>query len=85
MERLEKEAPTLKLTEQQKAEIAEIDSTTKAKIAEKELFLRDEIAKAEATGKFNEVLELEQQLIREVRRINEDSEAKKEKVRERRA
>jgi hypothetical protein len=81
MERLEKAAPTVTLTEQQKAEIAEIDSTTKAKIAEKELFLRDQIAKAEATGKFDEVLELEQQLVRELRRINEDSEAKKEKVR----
>jgi hypothetical protein len=31
------------------------------------------------------VLELEQQLIREVRRINEDGEAKKEKARQRRA
>ena len=81
MERLEKAAPTVTLTEQQKAEIAEIDSTTKAKIAEKELFLRDQITKAEATGKFDEVLELEQQLVRELRRINEDSEAKKEKVR----
>lgn len=83
MERLEKQAPTAKLTEQQKAEIAEIDSTYKAKIAEREVFLKDQIAKAEVTGKFNEVLELEQELAREIRRLNEDCESKKEKVRQR--
>ena len=36
MERLEKSAPTVKLTDEQKAQIAEIDSTCKARIAEKE-------------------------------------------------
>jgi hypothetical protein len=82
MERLEKEAPTQKLTEQQKAEIAEIESTTRAKVAEKEVFLQGEIAKMQAEGKFGEVLELEQQLAREIRRINEDGEAKKAKVRQ---
>ena len=81
MERLEKQSPTAKLNAQQKAEIAEIDSTAKAKLAEKEVFLKDEIAKAEAAGKFDEVLELEQQLAREIRRINDDAEAKKAKVR----
>jgi hypothetical protein len=82
MERLEKQSPTAKLTTEQKAQIAEIDSTAKAKIAEKEVFLKDQIAKAEAGGKFDEVLELEQQLVRELRRINDDCEAKKAKVRE---
>lgn len=83
MERLEKQAPTAKLTEQQKAEIAEIDSTYKAKIAEREVFLKDQITKAEATGKFNEILELEQELSRDIRRLNEECESKKEKVRQR--
>ncbi len=83
MERLEKQSPTAKITEQQKAEIAEIDSTYKAKIAEKEVFLKDQIAKAQATGKYNEVLELEDQLAREIRRLNDDCEEKKEKVRQR--
>jgi hypothetical protein len=81
MERLEKQSPTAKLNAQQKAEIAEIESTAKAKIAEKEVFLKDQIAKAQAQGKFDEVLELEQQLVRELRRIHDDAEAKKEKVR----
>jgi hypothetical protein len=82
MERLEKQSPTAKLNAQQKAEIAEIESSAKAKIAEKEVFLKDQIAKATAKGKFDEVLELEQQLVRELRRINDDAETKKEKVRQ---
>lgn len=84
MERLEKQSPTAKLTDAQRAEIAEIDSTSKARIAEREVFLKDQIAKAQAAGKFEEIAELEQQLARDLRRINEDCEAKKEKVRQRR-
>jgi hypothetical protein len=45
MERLEKEAPTVTLTEQQKAEIAESIRLRRRRSQEKELFLRDEIAK----------------------------------------
>ena len=81
MERLEKQSPTAKLTAQQKAEVAEIDNLCKAKIAEKELFLKDQIAKAQAAGKWEEIAELEQQLVRELRRINDDAETKKAKVR----
>jgi hypothetical protein len=81
MERLEQQSPTAQLTEAQKAEIAEIDSTYKAKLAEREVFLRDEIAKAEYEGRSTDVAELKDQLGREIRRINEDCEEKKEKVR----
>ena len=81
MERLEKESPTAKLTEQQKTEIGEIETAAKAKIAEKEVFLKDQIAKAQAQGKWEEITELEGQLARELRRINDDCERKKEKVR----
>jgi hypothetical protein len=82
MERLEKQSPTAKLNAEQKAQIAEIDNLAKAKLAEKEVFLKGEIAKAEVAGKFDEVLELDQQLAREIRRINDDAEAKKARVRE---
>lgn len=82
MERLENQSPTVKLTEKQKAEIAEIDSTFKAKIAEREVFLQDEIAKARFNGKDGEVLELEDQLARELRRLQGDCEEKKAKVRD---
>ena len=81
MERLEKQSPTAKLNAAQKAEIAEIESAAKAKIAEQELFLKDKIAEAAAEGKYEEAAQLEQQLAREIRRANEDAEAKKEKVR----
>ena len=81
MERLEKSAPTQKLTEKQKAEIAEIDSQTKAKVAERELFLREQISKAQFTGDAAATLELEDQLAREIKRIQQDGEEKKEKAR----
>ena len=81
MERLEKTAPTVTLTDEQKAQIAEIDSTYRAKIAEKELFLQDKIKEAGLHGTFAEFEELEKQLAAELRRIHEDWEEKKDKVR----
>ena len=46
MERLGKISPTVKLTAEQKKEIAELESKCTAKIAERELFLKGEIVKA---------------------------------------
>ncbi len=81
MERLAKASPTLVLTDEQKKQLADIDSTYKAKIAENELFLRDEIRKAEAAGNFEEVEKLEKQLTSEIARLRQDCETKKEKMR----
>ena len=81
MERLEKSAPTLKLNEEQKAQIAEIESTFKARIAEKELFLGGKIRAAKESGNFEEIEQLEKQLAAEVRRLQSDCEEKKEKLR----
>jgi hypothetical protein len=81
MERLEKSAPTVTLTDAQKAEIAEIDSTFKARIAEKELFLQGKIRDAHQAGKFDDVETLEAQLATETRRLHEDWEEKKAKLR----
>jgi hypothetical protein len=81
MERLAKDAPIVSLTDDQKKELAEIDSTYRAKIAEKEVFLKDQIGKAQSAGKFEEVEALEKQLATDIRRLNEDCEAKKEKLR----
>lgn len=81
MERLEQNAPSMKLTEAQKAEIAEIESLAKARTAEKELFLGEQIAKARAAGDWTEVQAIEKQLASERRRIQEEAEAKKERVR----
>ena len=81
MERLEKNAPTVNLTDGQKAQIAEIDSTFKARIAERELFLQGKIREAEQSGNFEELGNLEKQLATELRRLQEDCEEKKAKLR----
>ena len=81
MERLQQTSPSLSLTEEQKKELAEIDSKYRAKIAEKELFLRDQIRKAQAEGKVEEIESLEKQLTSEVRRLRGECEAGKEKLR----
>ena len=81
MERLQKTAPSLSLTEEQKKELAEIDSKYRAKIAEKELFLRDQIRKAQTEGKVDDIDSLEKQLASDVRRLREECEAAKEKLR----
>ena len=81
MERLQKQQPSVSLTEDQKKQLAEIEATFKAKIAEKELFLKDQIVKAQESGKLEEADALEKQLAQEVRRLNTDCEEKKEKLR----
>jgi hypothetical protein len=83
MERLEAQSPTRKLSAEQIAEIAEIESLTQAKLAEKDLFLKDQITKASANNDFESVQQLQDQLQRELRRIRDDSEEKKEAVRNR--
>ncbi len=50
MERLEKNAPSKSLTDDQKARIAEINSLYGSKIAEKETFLQGEITKEKLKG-----------------------------------
>ena len=81
MERLEKNAPTIKLTDEQKAQIAEVDSMYKARIAEKELFLKGKMEEARSKGGFEELAQLEKQLATEIRRFQEDCEEKKAKLR----
>ncbi len=81
MERLEKKAPTVALSDDQKGQIAEIESTYKARIAEKELFLQGEIARAQSGGAPEEIESLQRQLASEIRRLQEDCETKKTKLR----
>ncbi len=81
MERLEKSAPTVQLTDAQKAKLAEIDSTYKARIAEKELFLQGKIREVGLSGTSEEFEKLEKQLVMEIRRLQEDCEEKKTKLR----
>ncbi len=78
MERLQKQAPTSKLTAAQKEKISELDVLYKAKRAEKELFLKGELAKAQDAETHEQIT---QQLARELKRLEDDCEEKKEKVR----
>ncbi len=80
MERLEKKEPTKKLSDAQKARIAEINSLYGSKIAEKETFLQGEIVKEKAKGDIAAVAQIQDQLAREVRRLHVDWEEKKAAV-----
>jgi hypothetical protein len=81
MERLQETSPSLSLTDDQKKELAEIDSKYRAKIAEKELFLKEQIRKAQGEGKLADIESLQKQLASEVRRLQDECEDKKEKLR----
>jgi hypothetical protein len=81
MERLQKASPSPSLTDEQKKGLAEIDSKYQAKIAEKELFLKDQIRKAQTEGKADDIDSIQKQLVSEIRRLQEECESKKEKLR----
>ncbi len=80
MERLEKKAPSKKLTEHQKERIAEINSLYGSKIAEKETFLQGEIVREKQKGDLTAVAQIQDQLNREVRRLHAEWEEKKAHV-----
>ena len=81
MERLEKQSPTARLSDEQRAAIAEIESTYKARIAEREVFLQGQLQKTLAAGEAAEAESIRLQLSREIRRLQEECEDKKAKVR----
>jgi hypothetical protein len=83
MERLNKTAPATKLSADQKKQIAELESKTKAKIAEREIALKDEIAAAASAGEFEKIEQLQQQLSIERKKLQTELEERKEQVRKR--
>jgi hypothetical protein len=85
MERLSKGSPAVKLTDQQKKELADLDSQCQAKVAERELLLKGEMEKAANKGDAEAYEQLEKQLLSDRKSARADFEAKKEKVRQRRA
>lgn len=82
MERLSKSSPTVKLTDAQKKELAELDSLYASKVAEREIFLKAELAKAQEKGDWEATEQIEKQLVSEKKSINAELEEKKEKVRQ---
>ena len=83
MERLNKSSPTAKLTDQQKKEIAELESKYKAKIAERELFVEGEQIKAIDKGDAEAIEQLEKQLVSDRKSLQSELDEKKEEVRRR--
>jgi hypothetical protein len=81
MERLNKASPTVKLTAALKKQLAELDSKYAAKIAERELALKDEIERAAVAGDYEKTEQIQQQLIKERKALQAELEEKKEKVR----
>ena len=80
MERFGGDTPTPKLTDEQKAQIAEINSIYEAKIAERQTFLGSKIGEAEAMGNAMEVEQLEKQLTSDIQVLKEEWETKKNKI-----
>lgn len=83
MERLNKAAPASKLTAAQKQQLAELDSKYTAKIAEREIALKDEINTANAAGDLEKAETLQRQLVAERKNLQADLEDEKETVRRR--
>ena len=81
MERLEKESPTQELSDDQKTELSELSKIYEAKIADKELFLNREIAKAEEAGEFEQIEQLTKQLASDRKVLEEELALKKKEVR----
>jgi hypothetical protein len=81
MERLNKTSPGSKTTAAQKAQLAELDSKYAAKLAEREIFLKDEMGKAAAKNDWEAMQQLEKQIVSEKKSIAAELEEKKESVR----
>ncbi|MCC7376712.1 MAG: hypothetical protein IT581_18780 [Verrucomicrobiales bacterium] len=81
MERLAKQSPTVKLTDEQKRQLSEIDALYRAKFAEREIFLRGQIEKAVEKGDAEEFQQLERQITADRRNLESECEEKKEKIR----
>jgi len=81
MERLNKNAPSVKLNPEQKAAMAELDSKYAARIAEREIALETEMRKAAEQGDALGLEQLQQQLSQERHKLSTELEEKKEAVR----
>jgi len=82
IERLSKTVPAIKLSAEQKRQLAELDSQYAAKIAEREIALKDEMARISAAGDIEKVETLQQQLVNERKKLQTELEEKKERIRQ---
>ena len=78
---MEKESPTKEISDELKAKLAEIRKVYEAKIADREVFLNGEIAKAESAGEFEVIEQLNKQLASDRKVLEAELEAKKNELR----
>ena len=71
----------MSFTAAKKARLAEIDQVFKGKLAEREIFLKQQLNLAYAEQKAEEVDKIQKQLVSERARLEEEREAEKEQVR----
>ena len=81
MEKLQDEAPIPKLSDEQKAEIAELDNLYQSKLAEREVFLGGKIEEAKLIGDLEAHQQLERELSSDRKTLAAELEEKKEAVR----
>ncbi|MEN9546608.1 MAG: hypothetical protein RLZZ356_1340 [Verrucomicrobiota bacterium] len=81
MERLSKTAPASKLTQAQKAELAELDSIYAAKLAQADLSTREALQAAQAAGDLETLDLLRQRYASDKAKLEAEREAKKDRVR----
>ena len=82
MERFGEEDDSKALTDEQKAEIAEIEVKYKAKIAERKIFLEKSLADALASQNESGAEEIRRQIAEEVSNLEAETEQAKEKIRQ---
>jgi hypothetical protein len=80
MERLNKTAPTAKLNAAQKKALAELDTVYAAKIAGREITLKNELT--QVSNDFEKSQTLREQLVHERKKLQAELEEKKERVRQ---
>jgi hypothetical protein len=87
MERLSKSDPqsSQKLTDAQRSGLAEVDRVFTGKIAEREIFLKQQLEKALSGRDADEVDKIRKQIASERARLQEEREEEKDKVRGRKA
>ena len=83
MERFGDDDDSNPLTDDQKAEIAEIDVKYKAKTAERKIFLEKSLADALESGDEEGAEKIRRQIAEETTSLEDDAERAKEKVRNR--
>ena len=82
MERLNRAAPAVKLTAEQKKQLAELDAKYAATIAGREISMQGEMAKVAESGDTEKAEVVRQQWMKERQSLLAELEEKKERVRQ---